>query len=342
MIESPGIDQAYLAPTYPLIRDIFYPAIDKMLPEMGLDYRVNKGEHIIHINGLGKIYCRTMMKPELIVGWEVADLVLDEFDVLPTDKAKEIFRKAKARLRQKNPTKRKNQLFVTTTPEGFKATHELFKKNPLKDSKLIQMSTYSNQRNLPENYIQDLLDQYPPQLIEAYLKGLFVNLTSGSVYGAYDREVCRSTETIKPNEPLYIGQDFNVCKMASVIFVKRGDQWHVVGEIIDGYDTPATVKTIKEKYPDHSITMYPDATGKNRDSSGASKSDIALLTGAGLKVKARDLNPFIRDRVNAVNAAFTHGRLFINDILAPETASCVEQQVYDKTLVVSAGLSSAG
>jgi hypothetical protein len=37
----------------------------------------------------------------------------------------------------------------------------------------------------------------------------------------------------------------------------------------------------------------------------------------------------VRDRVNSVNAAFQHGRLFINAKACPTTASCLEKQAYD-------------
>jgi len=330
MMAAPGIDQAYLAPTYPLIRDIFYPAIDKMLPEMGLDYIINEGKHIVKIEGLGKIFCRTMERPEKIVGWEVADAVLDEFDILPTDKAYLAFRKTAARLRQKNPTGRINQLFVTTTPEGFKATYNLFKKKPLKNSRLIQMSTYSNAKNLPVDYIAELMEQYPKELIQAYLLGEFVNLTSGVVYTSYDRFTCRSTEKIEENDTLHIGQDFNVGKMASTIYVVRGDIWHAVGELVDLLDTPALIDTIKEKFGNHKIIFYPDASGKNRKSQDASKSDLALLKLAGFSVKNNKKNPFVKDRILSVNKALDDGLLKINDKLAPTVASGLEQQAYDK------------
>jgi len=333
MMQSPGIDQAYLAPTYPLIRDIFYPAMDKFLPAMDLDYTINKSEHIVDISGLGKIYCRTMDNPEKIVGWEVADAVLDEFDILPIDKALEVFRKTSARLRQDNPAGRINQLYVTTTPEGFKATYKLFDERSdekLLNSRLIQMSTYSNAKNLPADYIEELKSQYPAQLIEAYLMGKFVNLTSGVVYSDYDRERNRSTETMREGEDLFIGQDFNVGKMASTIYVKRDNGWHAVAQLSDLLDTPALIETLHSRYNGHKIIMYPDASGKNRKSANASESDIALLKLAGFKIKANKKNPFVKDRVLAVNKGFRERYIWVNDAMCPDVATDLEQQVYDK------------
>jgi hypothetical protein len=51
------------------------------------------------------------------------------------------------------------------------------------------------------------------------------------------------------------------------------------------------------------INIYPDATGKARESN-ASKTDIAILRQAGFKVHARSSNPRVKDRVNCVNNMF--------------------------------------
>src|SRR5690554_7216264 len=53
--------------------------------------------------------------------------------------------------------------------------------------------------------------------------------------------------TMKPGEPLYIGMDFNVGKMAAVVHVKRDGLPRAVDEIIDGYDTPDMIRRIKER-----------------------------------------------------------------------------------------------
>ena len=104
--------------------------------------------------------------------------------------------------------------------------------------------------------------------------------------------------------------------------------WHAVDEICDGYDTPEMITILTERYPNNKINVYPDASGKNRKSVGASTSDIAMLDGV-FTVRARNSNPFVKDRILAVNSAFSRGVLYINDKLCPTTADNLEQQVYD-------------
>jgi hypothetical protein len=323
----PKIDLAYLAPTYSLIEDIFYPKMAEMLSESRRKYKINKQRHTIFIDGYGKIICRTMDDPNTLVGWEVGDAFMDEFDILDTPKAKKVMQKVTARCRQKFPDGKINQKWVTTTPEGFKATYDLFKRHPMKDSRLIQMSTYSNSKNLPPEYITGLEAQYPKQLIRAYLLGEFVNLTTGSVYN-FDRSLHNTETQILEGEPLHIGQDFNYGGCVSSVFVIRDK----VPYLLDGYiskDTATVVKTTKQKYPNHFITFYPDSSGKN-NSTNASISDLQILRQGGFRIITTKANPLIRDRVNCVNAMLDKRQFFINCANVPEHVEALERQAWDE------------
>lgn len=79
--------------------------------------------------------------------------------------------------------------------------------------------------------------------------------------------------------------------------------------------------------------VYPDASGKNRKSVNGSESDHALLRQAGFNVQVNPSNPFVRDRVLAVNAQFLNGegerRLLINTDKCPHTTQVLEQQAYN-------------
>jgi len=193
-----------------------------------------------------------------------------------------------------------------------------------------QASTYDNESNLPDDYISSLIETYPQELIDAYIGGEFVNLTSGTVYYGYKRAEYPSTEAIQESEPLRIGMDFNVGNMSACVYVMRGEIWHMVDELSDIFDTPAMITVIKDRYPGHAIRVYPDASGKNRKSVDASTSDIALLEQASFRIYANKSNPFVKDRVMASNKAFSTGRVRINASRCKETARCLEQLAYDK------------
>lgn len=327
----PKMVQGYFAPTYRDIRDTFWPTFEEAAGALGFTTRVKSTDKEIDLYRgrawYGKIICRSMDKPGSIVGFKLARAQVDEIDTLTVEKATMAWRKIIARLRLVVPGV-VNSIGITTTPEGFGFVYEHFKRNPGADYSMVQASTYENERFLPPDYIPSLRRTYPAEYIDAYLLGEFVNLTTGTVYRFYRREQHRSTETIRPGEPLHIGQDFNVGKMASVIFVERENGWHAVKTLANLADTPALIATIRDRFAGHHITIYPDATGGSRRTVDASSSDLALLRQAGFKIVADETNPPVKDRILAVNTAFDKGQLWVNDREAPDFAESLEKQAY--------------
>lgn len=331
--QHPGTVQGYFAPTYRDIRDTFWPTMEEAADSFGFRVQIHKSDKEIHFyrgkRYYGTTICRSMDDPGNIVGFKIARALVDEIDILPIDKATAAWRKIIARMRLVVPGV-VNGIGVTTTPEGFKFVYQTFKAAGNPDYSMVQASTYENAAYLPPDYIQSLRDSYPQELIDAYLMGEFVNLTSGTVYRNYRREDCRSTETMRDGETLHIGQDFNVNDMASVVFVERGDEWHAVAELSGILDTPALVETIKGKWPGRTINIYPDASGGSRKTVNASTSDLTLLRSADFKVFARETNPPVKDRILSLNTAYIKGRLKVNDKACPKFAEAQEQQAYDK------------
>ena len=341
--EHPKVATGYFAPTYPQIRDIFFPTVEEVAHDWGLRVKIAEvNKEVSFYSGRqyrGTTICRSMEKPESIVGFKIARALVDEVDVLPQAKAERAWRKIIARLRLKFDGQ--NGIDVTTTPEGFKFTYHQWVK-AVRDKPdlagmygLIQASTYDNERFLPDDYIPSLLASYPPNLISAYLNGQFVNLTSGTVYHTFDRRKNGSSEFVRDGEPVFVGMDFNVGKMAAVIHVLRNGTPHAVGEVVNGYDTPDMIRTLRSRLGQRQIRVYPDASGDSRKSVNASTTDIQLLRAAGFGVIVPGANGAVKDRVNAMNAMFCNAegerRYRVNADLCPTYADCLEQQVWSDT-----------
>ncbi|MBF8732814.1 terminase [Pseudomonas guariconensis] len=351
--EWPRINSGYFAPTYPQIRDIFFPTIEEVAFDWGLKVKTKESDKEVEFYSGGQYrsttICRSMEKPQTIVGFKIGHALVDELDVLPAPKAQHAWRKIIARMRYNVPGL-KNGVDVTTTPEGFKFVYQQFVKQ-LREKPalngmygLVQASTFDNELNLPPDYIPSLMDSYPEQLILAYLNGQFVNLNSGSIYTAYNRKLNGSQESVQPGEPIFVGMDFNVGKMSAIVHVKRLGMPHAVGEIMNGYDTPDMIRQIKERYwlyaegnyhKTREILVFPDASGKGRKSVNASITDLELLRQAGFTVMAPEANPPVKDRINAMNAMFCNSagerRYRVNTDLCPTYADCLEQQIWAPT-----------
>ena len=330
LIFGNGGNIAYYLPTYDLIKTIAYPRFIEVLDNLKVAYKLNKSDHILEVNNKQIIF-RTLDNPDRIVGYEVTDSMVDELDTLPINKARECWVKIIARNRQKKAGQ--NTVAVGTTPEGFRFVYEQWGKNPTESYQIIKAPTYSNP-HLPENYIDLLRETYSPQLLEAYIEGEFVNLTSGSVYPDYDRELNGTDATIQKGEPLHIGMDFNVNNGAAVVHIQRSPLALAVDELTGVRDTPSMIKILQEKYTGHTIIIYPDASGGATKSVNASISDLRLLKDAGFTIDAPKKNPFVKDRVAAFNRLICNpagDRYYrVNTDKCPNLAVSLEQQVYDK------------
>lgn len=320
-------------PTYDLVRLIMAPRIEEKLSDYGIRYKYNKSENIIYTSSsqFGDFILRTLDNPARIVGYETYRSHVDEIDTLKEDKALEAWIKIIARNRQnprgiENPF---NRVSAYSTPEGFRFLYKYWKKEKRDGYEMVQASTLSNPF-LPDDYVDTLKATYPDQLIDAYINGDFVNLTSGTVYHEFDRKTHNTDAKWNGKEPLHIGMDFNVCNMSAVISVIRKGVLYDVGEIVGAYDTPSMIELIKQKYQRCQINIYPDASGKNRNAQGASASSIQLLRQAGFNVYAQNKNPFVKDRVLAMNTSFAKGKHFVNVKECPTLTENLEQQVYNK------------
>lgn len=324
--KSEPLDIAYYLPTYDLIKKIAYPEFIKNFQDLGIPFNLNQQEHTIKTD-YGKIYFVSMDNPFSIMGYSVHYSLIDEIDRVHKNKVDVAFNNILAR-NSALTNQEYNCTDFVSTPEGFGFLYNFWNKNKKNPKvKLIQANTRNNPY-IHSNYIKSLEDKYDSNLLRAYLNGEFVNLASGTVYHAFNREQHHTDLTINPKETLFIGMDFNIEKMAAVVFVIRQGITYALKEYCNVYDTFQMIDLIQQDFEKHPKIVFPDASGKNRSSSGAS--DHQALKRARFQVLAPSTNPPIRDRVNTMNLAFQKERLFVNTTLCPIFTEALEQQAYDK------------
>jgi hypothetical protein len=331
---------AIYEPSYDLIRLIIAPRLMGALDKAGIKYDYNKTEQHIKTKSaqFGDFILRTLDNPERIIGYESFRAHIDEIDLLSVAQAEMAWLKILGRNRQtlKNNPKAVNRVSAYSTPEGFKFMYDKWVRNATEEYQHVKASSTTN-IFLREDYRNTLLKNYSPEMKKRYIDGDFVNLNTGTIYKDFDRLINTSKERIQTlnakgeyePEKLYIGCDFNITKMAATVFVRRNNntEWHIVDEFCNLYDTKGMIAAIKEKYAGHKICMYPDASGRSRKTS-ASTSDIALLEQAGFEIRAHSVNPFVNDRINAVNMSFYNKKVFVNTDTCPRTTECLEQQAW--------------
>lgn len=317
-----GYASALFEPVAPMLRDILERTMDDLLTEWEIPFtfRVSPLPEytLTFAEGQHTILLRTMETWNRIRGQNLCAIGFDEADTAPMRIAQNATRMALARLRAGNV----RQFYAATTPEGYGWAYQTFERDAKADTRLIQARTEDNP-HLPDDFIPSLVDNYPANLIEAYLNGRFVNLTTGTVYDRFDRSRHVVPIDVEDDETILLGCDFNVGNTNGVLAVRRGRELFVFDEITGAHDTDALGRELRRRHPHARVLGYPDASGRNR-STNSSRSDIAILQSYDISNMSPAANPPVRDRVAAVQALLENGNGETRLWVAPRCQKLIE------------------
>lgn len=189
----PGIRCGVYTISYDLLKLNLIPVHEELFADWGIKYKLNKTDNVMTLENGTEIIFRSLDNPARIVGYETHLAWLDEIDVYSEDKATEAYQKTYARNRgrymMEDGSRLPNKMLFTSTPEGFRWMWKTFKKNPTDKHRLIKGKTTEN-KTLGPSYVETMKAIYPSNLVDAYINGEFVNLTSGAVYYAFNRQDC--------------------------------------------------------------------------------------------------------------------------------------------------------
>lgn len=326
-------------PDYPLLTTSYIEPLKEEFELLKINYKYNSQHHLMKIESpylKGKIRFLSYKDPAGIVSFNATGAILDELDTISPKKAKNVYNKILGRLRGCE----KPQVVVVTTPEGFRFTYELSKK----DYCSVHHAKTTDNKSLPDDYIDNLLEQYDEKHVDMYVNGNFVNLHGNNAIYNFDRNkhvipaLC--AKDIQTFEHLTIGMDFNVdpfCMTVSAMWngVKiTFDEFYIRNQgAVNGYSSyvdkalnmllnkypNATFALRKEKTLDNKVNKVytlmarPDATGRNRSVSAAITPLMEIKSyGIGLEAFIKN-NPAVTDRLNVANTALSKGNALITE-----------------------------
>lgn len=333
-----GFVSLYGSPTFPEVLNTGIPDFEMALEMSGVPYKFTRSPHPrfdleFKPGQLTKVLCMSMENWRRWRGLNLSHATLDEIDTMKPLDAKQCWEMALSRLRAGNIL----QLVGTTTPEEFGFCYERFHQQAKPGRRIIHAKTTDN-FFLPESFVESLLENYTEAQVRAYVMGEFVNTKSDRVYYTFDRRLnasdIRLHDARDAKADLHIGVDFNVGAMSAITHVVDEDDCPIaVDEILGSRDTPSLIKAIEEKYHwSDNVIIYPDSSGKNRSSKGASLTDIRLFQDAGFYCNYPKANPRIKDRVNSMNAQFCNSksvrRYLVSILDCPGYVESLEKQGY--------------
>lgn len=313
-MSNPGTTAMAAEPSFPMVRTVLIPAMDDALARWEVDYefRVSpQPEYLIKLpTGPVKLLCQSAENWQRVRGQNISFVLWDEADTSPVDTAQKAGEMFLARMR----VGQVNQLAIASTPEGFRYCYRQFEEQKGEDKRLIRVKTMDNP-NLPAGFVDSLRRNYPPQLIQAYLDGHFVNLASCSVFPDFDRSRHYAETTPAEHETVFAGIDLNVGNCVVQMLVRRDDGFYFFDEHVFR-DTQQIAEGLKERYAHwferDQLTLIPDAASRQRSTAAAQESDLGILKKAGHHVAVQQSNPLIQDRVNACNVLISQNRVFLS------------------------------
>ena len=298
-------------PTYTIVDDTLIPAIEEFCTKYRVRYIIRGGgSPFWYLPEWGvKVLLRTMKNPGQIVGANLAWALIDELDILKYNDAKTAFRNVCNRVRKS----KESPVGVATTPEGFGFCYSMWGDGQNKSDAYYAIHADARQNiYLPPNYFTDRLHNYSKAMIDAYVRGIFTNLTGGRPYYAYERKVNSAVPQLyNPRLPIEFSFDFNVNPMSATISQSEGNILRGIGEaIIPGSNTDEMCEELCRRYSTHQqlVYLYGDSSGQNLHSSSRGWTDHLIILEWMERAFPNKVvncfaaaNPFRRDRYQAVN-----------------------------------------
>lgn len=276
---------------------------------------------------LATVYFHSGDRPNLMVGTEIAGLVEDEAGELKF----EVFERGVTRLRDKNATVL--QYMIGGAPQGmnwFSDWANFSGYDAKKKIKSYEVWTDDNLHNLPTNYIDDQLMpmiQHNPAKVSSWRYGKFTNFFEGSAYIDLKPSDFIAVEP-HPSSPIILAWDNNA-PLAWVVlqerYVENRKKILAISRESKGNAnllTDACVDFITQFEPsegwrDTPIIIDGDAAlhSPSVRSPGSGYEEIIKILRqvyTNVQIAASKYNPLQETRVEAVNKAFSYGRVLID------------------------------
>ena len=290
----------YVAPTYKMAKQIMWLALLDAIPRAWVA-KINESNLTVRLVNGSRIELKGADKADSLRGVGINFLVLDEYQDMDEDTWTKVLRPTLADTGG-------HAIFIGT-PKAYNCLYSVYKQGM--DVRKVKAGQWQSWQfpTITSPFIPlSELAAAKADMDEKSFKQEFLasfETMSGRVYYAFDREEHVGKYPFNPQLPIWVGMDFNIDPMSTVIFQpqENGEVW-AVGEIVQyGSNTQEICDALDEKLWKYQkqVTIYPDpASGQRQHARG--ETDLDIMREKGFKrIKNRKKHPPIADRVNAVN-----------------------------------------
>lgn len=334
---------AFMMPIYQRIFDTAIPTFKKTFSSLGFEenkqYKIVKSPFpkLIYPETKQEVHFISANRPEMLVGVEYSHAVVSEAGSTKED----AYKLLRTRVRDNKAIRR--QILLEGVPMGVDDWYaKNFDYNPedgwieyaIRDYvnvsrrlRRFRLTTHDNQKYLPDDYIEILLDTYrnQPNYIQAWIYGIFVALTEGNVYSNYNPAL-HDIADVEPSafKEIDLTFDFNAHPMSwlalqELPFFEAGKTYmrdiavHEISDNIGQLDD--SIVDFSQKFPVDEfgrtkINIFGDSTGHHQSHKrGTSDYDFIVnylneLGYSNVEVHALKYNPKETATVESLNKRF--------------------------------------
>lgn len=317
----------YVAPSYRMAKQIMWPELVEAIPRSWVRKYNETILTITLVNGT-RIELKGADNPDSLRGVGIHYLVMDEVQDIDPDAWVKVLRPTLA-------STGGHALFIGT-PKAYNFLFQLWalgQKEEARSWESWQFPTITSPF-IPLEEIDAARNDMDDKSFKQEFEASFETM-SGRVYYPFDRKVHVKPLAFSPTLPIWVGQDFNVDPMSSVIFQlqRNGELWAVDEIHLPSSNTNELCDELERRYWRYrdQIVIYPDPAGAYRGHQRG-ESDLDIFRERGFKKqKYRRKHPPVADRVNAVNrmlmTASGATRLYI-DPRCKKFIEALEQTLY--------------
>lgn len=323
----------YVAPTYNMARGIMWMELLEVIPRSWIE-NINETRMELRLVNGTRIELKGADKPDTLRGRGINHLVIDE--------AQDIKHETWVKVLRPTLASTIGDAVIIGTPKAFNWLYELYMRGQ-KQSNRAKARWWSWQFPtitspfIPASEIEAAKADMDEKSFRQEFEASFETM-SGRVYHTFDRATHLGDYKFNPKLPIWIGQDFNIDPMSSVIMQPQpsGEIWIIDEVILFGSNTQETADEVSKRYWRYQkqITFYPDPAGATGSTKSRGESDLDILRDSGFKrMKYRRKHPKVADRVNAVNRMFkaADGSVRMRvDRDCKHTIDALEQTIYKK------------
>jgi hypothetical protein len=318
----------YVAPSYRMAKQIMWPELVESIPRAWVRKYNETILTITLING-SKIELKGADNADSLRGVGIHYLVMDEVQDIDPEAWTKVLRPTLA-------STGGHALFIGT-PKAYNVLHELWSHGGNESKKAWaswQFPTITSPF-IPASEIEAARSDMDEKSFMSEFEASFETM-SGRVYYPFDRKIHMKPLAFDPSLPIWVGQDFNIDPMSSVIYQKQrdGTMWAVDEIHLPNSNTDELCDELERRYWRFmdQITIYPDPAGAYRGHQRG-ESDLDIFRARGFKKqKFRRKHPPVADRVNAVNRMLKAADGTVRMMVDPRCKKLIE--AFEQTLYV--------